>query len=237
MFSNTPLSAEEMGENKAFNVSVDGTEVYNRLNADKTNRTDTDPNPSTDGGKANAGGNWGPIVPKEGNDWWGTATPGKRKWYLHSIPLVYKYKYKTQTCYWQVTNIFSIVIFFFFLNWYIRHLSLYRHFFLESFIWIKYLKNINVLRYYLFRQLLLLKQQLMPRCKCNPYWFSQAKVEDKSTKKKAAEWKRWCINLFAPLLDNEFFRSSIIKTENKQPEPCLITFALFYSNWEKVEIW
>ena len=77
MFSNTPLSAEEMGENKAFNVSVDGTEVYNRLNADKTNRTDTDPNPSTDGGKANAGGNWGPIVPKEGNDWWGTATPGK----------------------------------------------------------------------------------------------------------------------------------------------------------------
>ena len=88
VFSNTPLSAEEMGENKAFNVSVDGTEVYNRLNADKTNRTDTDPNPSTDGGKANAGGNWGPIVPKEGNDWWGTATPGKRKWYLHSIPLV-----------------------------------------------------------------------------------------------------------------------------------------------------
>jgi hypothetical protein len=52
--------------------------VYDRLNADHSNRTDVDPNPSEDGGKANAGGSWGPVICTEGNDGWGAATPGKR---------------------------------------------------------------------------------------------------------------------------------------------------------------
>jgi hypothetical protein len=77
-FTNTPLTAEEMGDNKDFSVSVDGEVVYDRLNADKSTRTDADPNPSEDGGKANAGGSWGPIIlPGGENDWWGAATTGK----------------------------------------------------------------------------------------------------------------------------------------------------------------
>ena len=77
VFTNTPLTSEEMGDNKDFNVSIDGVVVYDRLNADKSNRTDVDPNPSDDGGKANAGGSWGPIICTAGNDWWGSTTPGK----------------------------------------------------------------------------------------------------------------------------------------------------------------
>ena len=79
VFTNTALSREEMGDNKDFKVSVDGAVVYNRLNDDGSNRTDTDPNPSVgrNGGKANAGGSWGPIVATTGNDWWGSTTPGK----------------------------------------------------------------------------------------------------------------------------------------------------------------
>ena len=78
-FTSVPQTKEEMGENKSFKVSVDGAVVYNRLNDDGSNRTDTDPNPSTDGngGKANAGGSWGPIICTDGNDWWGSPTPGK----------------------------------------------------------------------------------------------------------------------------------------------------------------
>ena len=76
-FTNTPLTAEQMGENKDFQVTVGGEVVYDRLNADKSNRTDADPNPSEDGGKANAGGSWGPVICATGNDWWGSATPGK----------------------------------------------------------------------------------------------------------------------------------------------------------------
>ena len=77
VFTSTPLTSEEMGENKHFNVSVGGVVVYDRLNADKSKRTDVDPNPSEDGGKANAGGSWGPVICTEGNDWWGAVTPGK----------------------------------------------------------------------------------------------------------------------------------------------------------------
>ena len=77
-FSNTPLTNEEMGDNKAFSVSVGGEVVYDRLNADKSSRTDIDPNPSDDGGKANAGGSWGPVICSGGeNEWWGGATTGK----------------------------------------------------------------------------------------------------------------------------------------------------------------
>ena len=78
-FTSVPQTKEEMGENKSFKVTVDGAVVYNRLNDDGSNRTDTDPNPSTDGngGKANAGGSWGPIICTDGNDWWGSSTPGK----------------------------------------------------------------------------------------------------------------------------------------------------------------
>jgi hypothetical protein len=78
-FTETGLTNEQMGENKDFNVSVDGTVVYNRLNDDGSNHTDTDPNPTDDGngGKANAGGSWGPVICKEGNDWWGSPTTGK----------------------------------------------------------------------------------------------------------------------------------------------------------------
>ena len=80
VFTNAALSKEEMGENKEFKVTVDGTVVYNRLTESGGNRTDTDPNPSTDGadrGKPGTVRNWGPIICKEGNDWWGSATPGK----------------------------------------------------------------------------------------------------------------------------------------------------------------
>ena len=77
VFTNTPLTAEQMGENKDFNVTVNGEVVYDRLNADKSKREDVDPNPSEDGGKANAGGSWGPVICTEGNGWWGSTTPGK----------------------------------------------------------------------------------------------------------------------------------------------------------------
>jgi hypothetical protein len=80
VFTNTGLTKEQMGDNKDFNVSVDGEVVYNRLNEDGSNRTDADPNPSEDGGKANGGadgGSWGPVICTEGNDWWGTVTTGK----------------------------------------------------------------------------------------------------------------------------------------------------------------
>lgn len=69
--------------NKPFRVLVAGNVVYDRLNEDGTNKPeDEDPYPSDEavekfgerGGRVRF---WGPIIPKEGNKFWGSLTPGK----------------------------------------------------------------------------------------------------------------------------------------------------------------
>jgi len=69
-------------KNKPFKIEADGKVLYDRLNADGSNRPEADPNPSEDatalyGEKGGRVRYWGPIVPKEGNAWWGGPTAGK----------------------------------------------------------------------------------------------------------------------------------------------------------------
>jgi hypothetical protein len=71
--------------NKPYRLTVAGTVVYDRLNEDGTNKVDgEDPQPSDEavqqfgerGGRVRF---WGPIIPAEGNKFWGGLTPGKLK--------------------------------------------------------------------------------------------------------------------------------------------------------------
>ena len=69
--------------NKPYRLLVGDTVVYSRLTVDGTNFPDADDkNPSEEavsefgerGGRARF---WGPIIPTEGNKFWGGRTPGK----------------------------------------------------------------------------------------------------------------------------------------------------------------
>lgn len=69
--------------NKPMRVVVGGTEVYNRLQPDGSNKVAADdPHPSDDataefGEKGGRVRQWGPIIVSGGNAWWGGPTPGK----------------------------------------------------------------------------------------------------------------------------------------------------------------